>query len=290
MAEEKINGVRISYEDRGAGTPVLFIHGGYGGAASTLSPSPHVIRDALPADQFRLLTYDRRSCGQSEYVTDAAYTLEDLALDAAALLDHAGIRRAVIVGTSAGGPIALQFALAMPERTLALCLPNTGANLMDQSRETSRQRLALVERFRTDGARAVFETRKHRLRTPAPAAEPQPGQESEAAERRAKLEAGLAALSEDDLFRYSTGEIRNFEAYVGYDFAPRLGELEMPVCIIHGTADQTVPFAWGQALHAGIRHSEFHAIEGGKHGIVSHPEAQAKLRGWAAGIATSTPA
>jgi pimeloyl-ACP methyl ester carboxylesterase len=174
VAEARVNGVRTSYEDRGRGIPVLFIHGGYGGAGSTLSPAPHAIRDALPESEFRVITYDRRCAGRSEYV-DSAYTLEDLARDCAALLDHVGLDRAVIVGTSAGGPSALQLALAMPQRTIALCLPNTGANLMDQSREVSRQRMALVGRFRADGARAVFESRKHRLRTPPAAAEAQAG-------------------------------------------------------------------------------------------------------------------
>ncbi|HXH23474.1 MAG TPA: alpha/beta hydrolase [Dehalococcoidia bacterium] len=287
MPFARVNGVMTSYEDRGSGLPVLFIHGGYGGAATTLAPPREVIREVLPEDRFRLVTYDRRCRGQTEYV-DGDYDLEDLADDAAALLDHLGIGSAVIIGSSAGGPIALQFALSRPERTTALALPNTGANLMDQSREVSRQRLALVERFRSEGARAVFESRKHRLRE-APAAEAQAG-EPGTEERRAALQAALEALSDEELFRYSSGEIRNFAAYVGFDFAPRLAELKMPVCVIHGTADQTVPFAWGKALHEGIPGSEFHAIEGGRHGILGHPEAAAALRSWAERIAAEVPA
>ncbi len=283
MPEARVNGVRISYEDGGSGLPVLFIHGGYGGAASTLAPAPPVIRTVLAPDAFRVVTYDRRCCGQSEYV-EAGYALEDLAADGAALLDHLGIERALILGTSAGGPIALQFALSRPERVIALCLPNTGANLMNPERETSRQRAELVERFRREGARTVFEQRKHRLRRPAQA--PAPNEDSAAAARRQKLEQGLAALPEEDLYRYSTGEIRNFAAYIGYDFAPRLAELKMPVCVIHGTADQTVPFAWGRALHEGISGSEFHAIEGGVHGILGNPAAAEALRGWAGRIRT----
>jgi pimeloyl-ACP methyl ester carboxylesterase len=285
MPIARVNGVLTSYEDRGSGLPVVFIHGGYGGAATTLAPQRDVIRTVLPDVAFRLVTYDRRCRGQSEYV-ESDYTLEDLADDAAALLDHLGIARAVVIGSSAGGPVALQFALTRPERTIALALPNTGANLMDQGREVSRDRVALAERFRTEGARAVFESRKATLRQ---APEAQPG-EAGADERRARAQAALAALSEDDLFRYSTGEVRNFAAYAGFDFTPRLGELKMPVCVIHGTADQTVPFAWGKALHEGIPGSEFHAIEGGRHGILSNPDAAAVLRGWAERIGASAVA
>ena len=286
MATARTDGVLTKYEDRGSSLPVLFIHGGYGGAASTVAPPREVIRDVLPEDGFRVVTYDRRCRGQTEYVA-ADYTLEDLGKDAAALLDHVSLDRAVIVGSSAGGPVALQFALTWPRRTIALCLPNTGANLMDASREVSRQRAELVARFRSQGARAVHETRKHRLRTAA-SAEGQAGADPE--QRRAATQAALEALSDEDLFRYSTGEIRNFAAYLGFDFTPRLSELKTPVCIIHGTADQTVPFAWGKALHEGIRGSEFHAIEGGRHGILANAQAAAVLRDWAAGIAAGAAA
>ena len=88
-------------------------------------------------------------------------------------------------------------------------------------------------------------------------------------------------LTAEELFRLSTGEVRNAEAYQGYDFSARLAELTMPVCVIHGTADATVPFAWGEALHQGIPGSEFHAIEGADHGVLAYEGAQQALRAWA---------
>jgi pimeloyl-ACP methyl ester carboxylesterase len=280
MTDATINGYRLSYDDGGNGLPVLFIHGGYGGAMSTLAPAPPVIRRILPADRYRLITYDRRNAGASEYV-DAGYTLEDLAADATGLLDHVGIARSVVIGSSAGGPIALQLALKWPERVIALSLPNTGAHLMNQDREVSRQRKELVERVRNDGARTVFETRKHKLRAPAAA---EPPEDPDAAARRDKALAALASMPDDDLFSYSMGEIRNFAAYLGFDFSPRLSELRMPVSVIHGTADQTVPFEWGKALHEGISHSTFHPIEGGRHGILSNPAAAEVLLAWLEGV------
>lgn len=54
--------------------------------------------------------------------------------------------------------------------------------------------------------------------------------------------------------RYSTGEIYTFAAYRGCDLTGQLSELAdlakrvLPVCVIHGTADETLPFAWGEAL------------------------------------------
>ena len=95
----------------------------------------------------------------------------------------------------------------------------------------------------------------------------------------------LASVSDAELERYSTGEIFNFGAYAGYDLSGRLSELKMPVCIIHGTADATVPFAWGEALHRGIAQSEFHSIEGGGHGILQWEEAGEVMREWVLRVA-----
>jgi pimeloyl-ACP methyl ester carboxylesterase len=280
MPKARVNGVELFYEVSGAGQPVLFIHGGYGGAESAVvAKLPPEIVGILPSDRFQVVTYDRRNAGQSEF-TQAHYTLEDLADDARALLDHLSIDRAIVVGSSAGGPIALQLALTYPGRTLALCLPNTGAYLMNPARPRSKAFSELVERSRSEGDRAVFESRKAALRQAPPLSGPRESQEA-AIRRHEAVARALATVSDEELFRLSTGELRNAEAYQGYDFTARLAELAMPVCVIHGTADATVPFAWGDALHQGIPGSEFHAIEGADHGVLLYDEAQQALRGWA---------
>lgn len=280
MPKARVNGVELFYEVNGAGQPVLFIHGGYGGAESAVVPKlPPEIVGILPADRFKVITYDRRNAGQSEF-SDAHFTLADLADDARALHDHLDLDKAIVIGSSAGGPIALQFALTYPERTLALCLPNTGANLMNPARPRSRAFNELVARARSEGDRAVFESRKAALRQVPPLSGPRAGQEA-AVRRHMEVGRALATISDEALFRLSTGELRNIEAYQGYDFTSRLSELTMPVCVIHGTADATVPIAWGEALYAGIPGSEFHAIEGADHGVLLYDGARQALRGWA---------
>ena len=284
MPQARVNGVELSYDVQGQGLPVLFIHGGYGGAATTLVAQEQVVRSILPPERVQTIVYDRRSAGQSAYVL-TPYTLADLVDDARALLDQLGVERAVIVGSSAGGPIALLFALTYPEHTLALGLPNTGADLLSEERPVGKERRALITRLEREGAEAVFASRKERLRQ-APPAGVVPAGSPDAARlqtRQAAVTEALAEVSDADLLRYSTGEIRNFGAYQGYHLAARLGELTMPVCIIHGTADATVPFAWGEALQRAIPRAEFHAIEGGGHGILQWPEAASALRAWVLG-------
>ncbi|MPZ99639.1 MAG: alpha/beta fold hydrolase [Dehalococcoidia bacterium] len=298
MPRATVNGIDTEYEVRGDGVPVLFIHGGYGGHASTLAPLAEP-QGSFLAEAGRAITYDRRCAYRSQYVLHE-YDLADIASDAFALLDHLEVPRAVVVGSSAGGPVALQFALTWPERVIALALPNTGAALMslepyaDQTRYTPavqqrlefvRGRLAHVEGARAEGDRAAFEARREELRHPPEAAE---GAANPA--RAAQLRAALEAASDDDLLTYSTGELRNLGAYAAKDLSPRLGELSMPVCIVHGDADERVPIQYGRDLAAGIAQSEFHTIAGAGHGITSNAEARGILVDWVRRVAAGEPA
>jgi len=268
-----VNGARLAYESLGEGTPLLFIHGGYGGSGTTLAPAPQAIRTVFPREKVRTIVYDRRNAGQSSYGLEHL-SMATLAADALGLLDHLKISRAVIVGSSAGGPIELQLALSAPERVIALGLPNTGANLASMERAQGKTRADLVMKSYALGDRAVFEQRKAELRVPPPTDSKDPAELA----RIEKLKAALQALSEEDLFRFSVGEIRNFEAYLNIDFSSRLAELKMPVHIVHGTADRVVPYAWGEALHKAIKHSEFVPVDGADHGIIAYEAAAKALR------------
>ena len=74
----------------------------------------------------RLILWDARGHGQSAApTTDEAYSMPLLAGDLAAVLDHAGIERAIVGGMSFGGMIALQFAVDFPTRTRALILSDS---------------------------------------------------------------------------------------------------------------------------------------------------------------------
>jgi pimeloyl-ACP methyl ester carboxylesterase len=130
MPNATVNGVEIDYEISGSGVPALFIHGGFGGPATTLVAQNRNDADLLPADKVMTISYDRRGAGQSEY-TLSHYTVADLAADARALLAHLGINRSIIVGSSMGGMVAQQYALDYPQHVEALALINTGTNLMD---------------------------------------------------------------------------------------------------------------------------------------------------------------
>ncbi len=78
----------------------------------------------------RLILFDKRGTGLSDRVTDAA-TLEERMDDVRAVMDAAGSERAVLFGSSEGGPMALLFTAMYPERVSALVLYGSYAKSMN---------------------------------------------------------------------------------------------------------------------------------------------------------------
>src|SRR5262249_14624356 len=113
MPVAEINGCPIYYEVKGEGPPLVFVRGVCGGAGTGLAVGVPPGR-ALFARHLQVITYDRRSAGRSGYPT-TPHTMQVLADDLQALLRHLGIAQAAVLGTSAGGPIVIEFALRYPE-------------------------------------------------------------------------------------------------------------------------------------------------------------------------------
>jgi pimeloyl-ACP methyl ester carboxylesterase len=110
MPEAMVNGVRIWYQETGAGDPVVQIHGAGFGHFNFATATP------ILSKSFRCIDFDMRGYGQSERPFQR-YDMEVWADDVAGLIDHLGLRSAHIHGTSMGGMVAQQFAAKYPERT-----------------------------------------------------------------------------------------------------------------------------------------------------------------------------
>ncbi len=99
---------------------VVLTHGLAGGevlwAAQVAALAPH----------YRVLTWELRGHGRTA-PDPSPCTIADLAADLRAVLDHAGIDRAVVLGHSAGGVVAMRFALDAPARTAGLVLVGTAS-------------------------------------------------------------------------------------------------------------------------------------------------------------------
>ena len=141
----RLNGIEIDYEVTGKGRPVLMSHG-YS-ATRRMWSGQH----AFLGDRYRLISWDMRGHGQTESPGDPAQYSHALTVaDMKALLEHLGIRRAVIGGLSLGGTMSLEFYVAHPEMVEALILCDTGpgyrnADAREKWNERARSRATELE-------------------------------------------------------------------------------------------------------------------------------------------------
>lgn len=112
------DGVRLAWDEAGAGEPILLIHG-LGYDRRGWGPAPGIL-----AARFRVITFDNRGVGESD-APPGPYTTAEMAADAAAVLDVAGVERAHVVGTSLGGMIAQELGLTYRHRVETLVLSAT---------------------------------------------------------------------------------------------------------------------------------------------------------------------
>lgn len=112
--------IQLHYEARGAGEPLILLHG------NGEDGSYFVHQMAYFSQDYRVIAVDTRGHGQSPRGT-APFTIGQFAEDLLHLMDRLGLETANLLGFSDGGNIALTFALEHPERVDKLIL--NGANL-----------------------------------------------------------------------------------------------------------------------------------------------------------------
>lgn len=116
------DGAKLAYSDEGEGLPVLCLAGLTRNMADFDHVAPHLTG-------VRMIRMDYRGRGQSDYTGAATYTVPQEAKDALALLDHLGVKKAAVLGTSRGGLIGLFLAAVAKDRLLGLCLNDVGPHI-----------------------------------------------------------------------------------------------------------------------------------------------------------------
>jgi non-heme chloroperoxidase len=227
--------VKIYYRESGSGTPLLFLHGGWGYG---YYPIDSQIEEF--GGRFRFLIPDRSGYGRSSRVT-GKIPLDfhrRAAMEMTAFLDALGIGRCILWGHSDGAVIAAMMGLAAPERCERIVLE---AFHFYRGKEGSRSFFARA------------------------AANPMELGEG----TRKKLAADHGETHWQDVVR------RNSDVWVrmgerserpGEDlFAGRLGELSVPALFVHGRLDPRTEPGEIERAHEDVPASTLRMIENGKH-------------------------
>lgn len=117
--EISVDNARIRGEAAGIGVPVVFLHAGMADRRMWAEQMR-----ALAAENYHVVAYDRRGAGETE-TPDEPFSH---AVDLEAVLDRLGLNAVVLVGCSAGGALAIDFALEHPARVVALVLVSTAVS------------------------------------------------------------------------------------------------------------------------------------------------------------------
>jgi pimeloyl-ACP methyl ester carboxylesterase len=258
-----VNGVDLCVECLGdpADPPILLIMG----SSASMDWWEDEFCKRLVAGRRFVVRYDHRDTGQSvRYEPGApAYKLDDLIADPAAIIDRLDLGVAHVVGMSMGGGLAQGVALAHPDRVGSLTLIATAPaapgpedpDLPSMSDETIVQFSIDAPDWSDRGAAINYMT--HLARVSAGRAYPL----DEAAFRQ------LAARVFDRTRSMASTMTNHNVLNGGERTRERLGELDIPTLVVHGTDDPVVPYGNALALVREIRGARLLTLEGTGHDL-----------------------
>ena len=269
------NGIDIEYEEFGpkAGEPILLIMG----LGGQLTRWPLEFIELLTSRGYRVIRYDNRDVGLSQKFdsagpadiarmmaemalgkkASAAYTLDDMANDAAGLLDALRIKKAHIVGASMGGMIGQLVAANHPEKTLSFTsiMSTTGNSSLPPPKPEAMA--VLLIRPPAGDAEAVIEHGVKAYKTIG-----SPGYPTDEKEIRRRVTEDFKRSN------YPAGFSRQMAAVmVTGDRRAALKRIKAPTIVIHGADDPLVPVEGGRDTAANIAGAELLEIPGMGHDI-----------------------
>lgn len=239
---------QIYFIERGQGLPVVFIHGAgsshliWGAQVAALATSAET--SAL-GEVARAIAFDLPGHNKSPGAgRDSIDAYRDLLL---AFLDTLRIERAVLAGHSMGGAIVQSFALAHPDRVIALALIDTGARL--------RVLPALLDAESPNFAEVLRKVT----------------QESFAA----GADTLLVQKAEAQLLACDPHVVRgDYAACNAFDVIDRIGEIRAPTLVVCGTEDRMTPRKYSEFLASKIPSARLEMIEKAGHQVmIEQPDA-----------------
>jgi len=245
----KVNGLSLSYEVHGEkGDWVVLCHGLGAGLRSMRGTAQRW------SDKYRVLVWDNRGIGESDTAPPGEdYSIATHAGDLAHLMDALGIERAVIQGTSWGGVLALRFALDYPEKTRALVVDSSSAEVNERAAQNWIARGELMLKEGPAGARNAPGGLRDAPAGDAPA---------QAAPARSSVPAGPPP---DPRAYYET--CKAVASLFERPMSPELGRISVPTLAIVGENDQTAGVGGTVKLARAIANARLMIVKDCGHGV-----------------------
>lgn len=252
-----VNGLRLHYVEQGSGPAVVILHGFTGSTASWSSLLPTL------AGNYRAIAVDLIGHGRSEAPREwERYTMTRCVKDLLALLDRLDIQKAVLLGYSMGGRVALHLAAGAPHRIAALILESTSPGLATDEERAQRRRADddLAGMIEAEGVEA-FVDRWEQLPLFATQEDLAPAVRADLrTQRLANRPLGLA----NSLRGMGSGSMESLHH--------RLPAMTMPALLVAGRLD-TKYAAIAQGMAAAMPRSELVIVPGAGHNIhLEQPE------------------
>jgi 3-oxoadipate enol-lactonase len=241
------DGTRIHYEVTGITkrAPVLLVQG-LGGEKNSWN-----LQRAALALRHRTIAFDNRGAGRSDK-PDGKYNLEEMADDAIAVLDAAGIENAHVVGLSMGGAISQIIALKHPNRVRSLTLVATACRIHAWREELLQSWATTAE---TEGMTAVGKEAARWMIGPR--------------SFRRVLPA-LGWMGPLQLFNPANAFVSQVKAILSTDdgaLNTELANIVCPTMVVVGNQDVLTPRGDAEEIASLIPTAELVVISGGAHGL-----------------------
>ena len=218
-------GCELHWDEQGDGSPVLLIMGAIYSSRMWYPTIPALSR------AHRLVWFDNRGTGRS--TGTAVASIEDMAADAEAVMDAAGLGTAHVYGISLGGVVALELAKRAPARVRSLVLGCTCVLTRDKPRAPVEVNDILATASRED---YVSSTHYGSICPPE-------AKERNARELLADTADPVSLVAQQNALRAYAGDLDDVRA------------LTMPSLVLHGDEDPVVPVDWGRELAATLPRS-----------------------------------
>ncbi len=259
------------YEVQGEGETVVFIHGGFP------SLDMHLRAQSIGkwtwemdfTSSHRFMTYDRRGCWRSS-CPEGGYDLENQVRDLNELLELLEVEEAHVIGSSAGGPIAMLFASIYPNRVNTLVLAGTAADLWPKYDPVTRIVEEQFECLKKQGANVIWKNRPSGVELSFDVLweREEMKERGVLAEYEDRIAQSLKKCSVQDRVQWYEIQLRAIGAYLDRDLTKECARISVPTLVVHGANDREVPVDWGRDLSTKIPGATFRMYKSESHGLV----------------------